>query len=48
MPKLLDGDEYNPLPPKQLSKAVKVKKSKIINIINEEGINEECDVETEV
>ena len=48
MTNFLDGVEHNPLPSKQLSKTVKVKKMKKISIINEQGIDEECDVETEV
>ena len=48
MTNFLDGVEHNPLPPKQVSKTVKVKKIKKINVINSEGINEECEVETEV
>ena len=48
MTNFLDGVEHNPLPSKQLSKTVKIKKIKKINVINSEGINEECEVETEV
>ena len=48
MTKFLDGVEHNPLPPKQLPKTVKVKKIKKVNVINAQGVNEECDGETEV
>ena len=48
MTNFLEGVQHNPLPSQKLSTAVKIKKKKIINIINAEGFNVEQEIETDV